>query len=53
MIELLSPSNSLKYLHKKMLEYQENGVILGFLANFTSRQLEIYRIGQPVEILDN
>lgn len=52
-IELLSPSNNLKYLHKKMVEYQENGVRLGFLVNFTSRQVEIYRSGQPVEILDN
>ena len=52
-IELLSPSDSLKVTQTKMEEYQENGVRLGWLINRKLRQVEIYRIGQSVEILDN
>ena len=52
-IELLSPSDTLKVAQKKMQEYQENGVRLGWLINRKLRQVEIYRIGQEVEILDN
>ncbi len=52
-IELLSPSDSLQVTQKKMEEYQENGVRLGWLINRKLRQVEIYRIGQSVEILDN
>ena len=52
-IELLSPSDSLKVTQKKMEEYQENGVRLGWLINRKLRQVEIYRIGQSVEILEN
>jgi len=52
-IELLSPSDSLKVTQKKMEEYRENGVRLGFLINRKLRQVEIYRIGQSVEILEN
>ena len=52
-IELLSPSDSLKVTQKKMEEYQANGVRLGWLINRKLRQVEIYRIGQSVEILEN
>jgi Uma2 family endonuclease len=52
-IELLSPSDSLKVTQKKMEEYQSNGVSLGWLINRKLRQVEIYRIGKEVEILDN
>ncbi len=52
-IELLSPSDNLKATQKKMEEYQENGVRLGWLINRKLRQVEIYRIGQEVEVLDN
>ena len=52
-IELLSPSDSLKVTQKKMQEYQENGVRLGWLINRKLRQVEIYRIEQEVEILNN
>ncbi|MDJ0736465.1 MAG: Uma2 family endonuclease [Nostocaceae cyanobacterium] len=52
-IELLSPSDSLKTTQKKMQEYQENGVRLSWLINRKLRQIEIYRMGQKVEILDN
>jgi Uma2 family endonuclease len=52
-IELLSPSDSLKVTQKKMEEYQSNGVHLGWLINRKLRQVEIYRLGKEVEILDN
>jgi Uma2 family endonuclease len=52
-IELLSPSDSLKVAQEKMKEYIDNGVSLGFLINRKSRQLEIYRQGQEVEVLDS
>ncbi len=52
-IELRSPSDSLKLLQDKMKEYLENGTKLGWLINRKDRQVEIYRQGQVVEILDN
>jgi Uma2 family endonuclease len=52
-IELLSPSDSLKVTQKKMEEYQRNGVRLGWLINRKLRQVEIYRVGKEVEVLDN
>lgn len=52
-IELLSPSDSLKTTQQKMEEYKNNGVRLGWLINRKNRQVEIYRIGKEVEVLDN
>jgi Uma2 family endonuclease len=52
-IELLSPSDSLKVAQEKMKEYIDNGVSLGFLINRKSRQVEIYRQGKDVEVLDS
>lgn len=52
-IELLSPSDSLKIAQDKMREYLDHGVPLGFLINRKSRQVEIYRQGQKVEVLDS
>ena len=51
-IELLSPSDSLKTTQEKMKEYIDNGVRLGLLINRKSRQVEIYRPGKEVEVLD-
>ncbi len=50
-IELLSPSDSLQVAKEKMQEYQDNGTSLGWLINRKSRQVEIYRLGQEVEVL--
>jgi Uma2 family endonuclease len=50
-IELLSPSDSLKVVQEKMKEYRENGTRLGWLINRKSKQVEIYRLGQEVEVL--
>jgi Uma2 family endonuclease len=52
-VEILSPSDSLKATQTKMEEYKKNGARLGWLINRKLRQVEIYRIGQEVEILDN
>ena len=52
-IELLSPSDSLKTTQEKMREYIDNGVHLGILINRKSRQVEIYRPGKEVEFLDS
>jgi Uma2 family endonuclease len=52
-IELLSPSDSLKTTQKKMKEYIDNGVRLGLLINRKFRQVEIYRPGKDVEVLDS
>ncbi|MBD2386965.1 Uma2 family endonuclease [Cylindrospermum sp. FACHB-282] len=52
-IELLSPSDSLKVAQEKMREYQDNGVRLGLLINRKSRQVEIYRQRQEVEVLES
>jgi Uma2 family endonuclease len=52
-IELLSPSDNLKVTQEKMREYIDNGARLGFLINRKSRQVEIYRLGKEVEILES
>lgn len=52
-VELLSPTDSLKTTQKKMQEYIDNGAKLGWLLNRKNQQVEIYRPGQPVEILQS
>jgi Uma2 family endonuclease len=52
-IELRSKTDSLKKLQQKMEEYRDNGVRLGWLINPQDRTVEIYRIGQEVEVLTN
>ena len=52
-IELLSPSDSLRVAQDKMNEYRDNGTRLGWLINQESRQVEIYRPSQEVEVLQS
>lgn len=52
-IELMSRTDSLSTVQAKMQEYQDNGARLGWLINRRDRQVEIYRIGQPVEVLQS
>ena len=52
-VELLSPSDSLKETQDKMREYRDNGALLGLLINRKNRQVEIYRPGAEVEVVDN
>jgi Uma2 family endonuclease len=51
-IELRSETDRLPKLQEKMEEYRVNGVRLGWLINPQQQQVEIYRIGREVEILD-
>ena len=51
-VELMSPSDSRSVLQAKMQEYQDNGVRLGFLIDRTIKQIEIYRIGKTMEVVD-
>jgi Uma2 family endonuclease len=51
-IELRSKDDSLKTLREKMEEYRDNGIRLGWLINPQKKQVEIYRPGQDVEILE-
>jgi Uma2 family endonuclease len=52
-VELRSPSDSLKKIQEKMQEYIENGAKLGWLIDRKNRRVEIYRPGRDVEILEN
>ena len=52
-VELRSQSDSLKTLQEKMQEYRANGVRLGWLVNPQNKQVEIYRLGQEVEVLQS
>jgi len=52
-IELRSKTDNLKTLQAKMLEYQANGVRLGWLINPQNNEVEIYRLGQEVEVLQS
>ncbi|WP_339390510.1 Uma2 family endonuclease [Crocosphaera watsonii] len=52
-LELKSKTDSLKEVQKKMQEYMDNGVKLGWLINTEKKQVEIYRQGQGKEVLDN
>jgi Uma2 family endonuclease len=52
-VEILSPTDSLKKTQEKMQEYMENGCRLGWLINRKKREVEIYRPGQEVEILQS
>ena len=50
-VELRSPSDSLKTVQDKMQEYMDNGARLGWLIDPKSQQVEIYRQGKEKEIL--
>ena len=52
-LELMSPTDEVNELQNKMREYIDCGVKLGWLINPDARQVEIYRLGQDKEILDN
>ncbi len=53
-IELRSPSDNLKSLQDKMVEYmKEPGIKLGWLIDRKQRRVYIYRPGESVECLEN
>jgi len=50
-VELRSPSDSLRAVQDKMQEYMDNGVRLGWLINPKGQQVEIYRQGHEKDVL--
>lgn len=52
-VELVSESDDVEDTRKKMQEYIENGLRLGWLINPKDKQVEIYRSGKEVEVLDS
>ncbi|MEM9540794.1 MAG: Uma2 family endonuclease [Cyanobacteria bacterium P01_E01_bin.42] len=53
LIELRSESDSLPPVQRKMEEYIENGLCLGWLIDPRNRQVEIYRANREKEVLEN
>ena len=51
-IELRSKSDRLAPLQDKMREYLASGLLLGWLINPQQKQVEIYRPGQNVEVVN-
>lgn len=51
-IELRSASDNLAEVQRKMVEYMENGVLLGLLVDPRTKRVHVYRPGEPVEILE-
>jgi Uma2 family endonuclease len=50
-IEIRSPSDRLTQVQQKMQEYLDNGCRLSWLINRKKQEVEIYRLGEAVEIL--
>jgi Uma2 family endonuclease len=51
-LELRSPSDTLRQLQQKMEEYQANGAHLGWLLDPVNQQVHLYRPGAAVEVLN-
>ncbi|MGH9840232.1 MAG: Uma2 family endonuclease [Blastocatellia bacterium] len=52
-VELRSPSDSIKEVKAKMEEYIENGAQLGWLIDPIQKKVYVYRPNSPVEEMDN
>ena len=52
-VELVSETDDVEETRKKMQEYVDNGLRLGWLINPKTRQVEIYRPNQAVEVLQS
>ncbi len=52
-VKLRSENDTLKDLQAKMEEYKSNGAKLGWLIDPKNKRVEIYRLGQEVEVLEN
>ena len=53
MIELRSQSDAIEPLQQKMQEYIDSGLRCSWLINPKDRQVEIYRVNQPKQVLQN
>ena len=52
-VELVSDSDDVEDTPAKMREYLANGLKLGWLINPQDKQVEIYRVGREVEVLQS
>jgi Uma2 family endonuclease len=52
-VELVSQTDDVEETRSKMQEYVDNGLRLGWLINPKTRQVEIYRPNQAVEVLQS
>lgn len=52
-LELRSKTDNMEPLRQKMQEYIDNGLRLGWLIDTKNKKVEVYRLNQPVEVLDN
>jgi len=52
-VDLMSPSDSLSTTQAKMQEYIDNGARLGWLLNRKGKQVEVYRSGEAIEVLQS
>jgi Uma2 family endonuclease len=52
-IELRSATDSLTKLQEKMQEYFNNGARLGWLIDPQNQRVEIYRLGQEIQVLEH
>ncbi|MCY7405958.1 MAG: Uma2 family endonuclease, partial [Alkalinema sp. CAN_BIN05] len=52
-VELKSPSDDIADLQTKMLEYQENGLKMGWFIDPDQQVVEVYQADRPVELLNN
>ena len=52
-VELKSPSDDIADLQTKMLEYQENGLKLGWLIDPDRQLVEVYQADRSMELLSN
>jgi len=52
-VELRSPSDRLADLQAKMEEYRDHGARLGWLIDPQEQRVHVYRLGRPVEMLEN
>ncbi|EDX71606.1 conserved hypothetical protein [Coleofasciculus chthonoplastes PCC 7420] len=52
-IELRSKSDNMEPLRKKMQEYLDNGLRLGWLIDAKNKRVEIYRPNREVEVLES
>lgn len=52
-LELRSPSDTVRFVQQKMDEYMANGAQLGWMIDPYTKRVFIYRPDQPVECLEN
>lgn len=52
-LELRSPSDSLRAVKQKMEDYMQNGARLGWLLDAPRKQVHVYRPNQPPQVLED